>query len=103
MAWPAEFGGAVNAQALLEFVDSGRDLLLAVDTGVSDELRELAAGAGVDLDARGHAVVDHFSYALQSQTVDQAVIAGQPALGTAAVVGSLPTVGSRPITVLVKA
>lgn len=36
---------------IAEFVDSGRDVLLAVDSGVSEELRELAQELGVDVDA----------------------------------------------------
>jgi len=35
----AELGGAVDAGQLLDFVDSGRDLLLAVDSRASDEMR----------------------------------------------------------------
>ncbi|KAK9840322.1 hypothetical protein WJX74_007586 [Apatococcus lobatus] len=82
-----EFGGAADAQALLEFVDSGRDLLLATDSSASDELRELTAGVGVDLEPQGRAVIDHFSYALQSLTVDHTVVSGQAALAASAVLG----------------
>jgi hypothetical protein len=35
----AEFGGAVDSGALVEFVDAGGNLLLALDTGVSDQVR----------------------------------------------------------------
>ena len=37
---------------MTEFVDAGRDLLLAVGSGVSEELRELAQEMGVDLAAK---------------------------------------------------
>ena len=37
---------------LVQFVDAGHDLLLAVDSDVSEELRELAQELGVDVDAR---------------------------------------------------
>ena len=46
----AALGGAIDAAQLVEFVDSGRDLLLAVDSGVSEELRALAEQLGVDVD-----------------------------------------------------
>ena len=32
-------GGALDAAQVLEFVDSGRDLLMAVDSRASDEMR----------------------------------------------------------------
>ncbi|KAL3159401.1 hypothetical protein ABBQ38_009831 [Trebouxia sp. C0009 RCD-2024] len=56
-----EFGGAVDATALLEFVDAGHDLLLAVESNASDELRELAADLGVDFDLKGSIITDHFN------------------------------------------
>ena len=37
--WPAEMGGALDAAQVVEFVDSGRDLLMAVDSRASDEMR----------------------------------------------------------------
>jgi oligosaccharyltransferase complex subunit beta len=57
-----EFGGAVDSGALVEFVDAGGNLLLALDTGVSDQVRELAAELGVDVEPAGMAVIDHFSH-----------------------------------------
>ena len=47
----AALGGAVDVEQLVEFVDAGHDLLLAVDSGVSEELRALADQLGVDVDA----------------------------------------------------
>ena len=46
--------------AILEFVDSGHNLLLAVNSEVSDTMRLLAAEVGVDLDEKGTSVFDHF-------------------------------------------
>lgn len=48
----AELGGAIDVGQVVEFVDAGHDLLLAVDSGVSEELRELAQELGIDVDAR---------------------------------------------------
>ena len=59
---PAEFGGSVDAESLLEFVDQGGDLLLAVDARASDELRGLVADFGVDLE-KGHQALDFQSSA----------------------------------------
>lgn len=41
----AELGGAVDAGQVLDFVDSGRDLLLAVDARASDEMRRACCQA----------------------------------------------------------
>lgn len=46
---------------MLDFVDTGHDLLLAIDSNASDELRELAADLGVDFDSKGSVVTDHFN------------------------------------------
>ena len=51
----------MDATALLDFVDAGHDLLLAVDSDASDELRELAADLGVDFDSKGSVITDHFN------------------------------------------
>ena len=56
-----EFGGSADATGLLDFVDAGHDLLLAVDPDASDELRELAADLGVDFDAKASVMTDHFN------------------------------------------
>lgn len=48
----AELGGAADVAQVVEFVDEGHDLLLAVDSQVSEELRELAQELGVDIDVK---------------------------------------------------
>ncbi len=48
----AALGGAIDAAQVVEFVDAGRDVLLAVDSEASEELRSLAQDLGVDVDAR---------------------------------------------------
>lgn len=47
----AALGGAVDVEQLVAFVDAGHDLLLAVDSSVSEEMRALADQLGVDVDA----------------------------------------------------
>ncbi|PNH04740.1 Dolichyl-diphosphooligosaccharide--protein glycosyltransferase subunit [Tetrabaena socialis] len=57
------FGGSIDQQTILDFVDSGHNVLLAVNSEVSEAMRNLAAEFGVDLDDRGTKLFDHFSYA----------------------------------------
>ena len=41
----------MDAGQVVEFADSGRDVLLAEGSAVSEELRQLAQELGVDVDA----------------------------------------------------
>lgn len=67
-------GGAVDVEQLVEFVDAGHDLLLAVDSSVSEEMRALADQLGVDVDASGHSVIDHFNYDATTGAADHATV-----------------------------
>ena len=58
------FGGEVSLGNILEFVDSGHNMLLATSSDVSDTMRTLAAEVGVDMDDKGTAVYDHFNHQL---------------------------------------
>ncbi|DBA85955.1 hypothetical protein WJX77_012239 [Trebouxia sp. C0004] len=64
----SEFGGSLDATGLLDFVDAGHDLFLAIDPDASDELRELAADLGVDFDTKGSVITDHFNRHDQQQS-----------------------------------
>lgn len=64
----SEFGGSLDATGLLDFVDAGHDLFLAIDPYASDELRELAADLGVDFDTKGSVITDHFNRHDQQQS-----------------------------------
>lgn len=46
----AGFGGSIDAAAILDFVDSGHDLIVAADSNASDLIREIATECGVDFD-----------------------------------------------------
>jgi len=48
--------------SVLRFIDSGNNLLLATDGGISDSVRELALECGVEFDEQQTAVIDHFNY-----------------------------------------
>lgn len=44
------FGGSINVAAIMDFVDSGHDLILVADESASDLIREVATECGVDFD-----------------------------------------------------
>lgn len=46
----AGFGGSVDQNAVLEFIDAGHDMILAADSSASDLIRGIATECGVDFD-----------------------------------------------------
>ncbi|KAK9067420.1 hypothetical protein SSX86_014749 [Deinandra increscens subsp. villosa] len=61
----ARFGGYLDVAAILDFVDSGKDLIVAANATVSNLIRNIAAECGVDFDEDPSTVViDHGSYAI---------------------------------------
>lgn len=80
----SDFGGELDSAVLAAFVDEGNDLLLAVDSRASEEMRELAAEVGVDVEPRGSAVIDHFAFASNLGN-DHTVVASSDAIASTAV------------------
>ncbi len=48
--------------SVLEFVDSGHNVLLAVTSDVGEPVREIASESGVNFDTENNAVIDHMSF-----------------------------------------
>lgn len=42
--------GVITVESLIQFIDSGRNVLVAADTNVTDTIRELANECGLDFD-----------------------------------------------------
>ncbi|KAK7264321.1 hypothetical protein RJT34_31928 [Clitoria ternatea] len=83
------FGGSVDAAAILDFVDSGHDLIVAVDTNASDLIREIATDCGVDFDEDPAAmVVDHSGYAVSATEGDHTLIASDDFIKSDVILGS---------------
>ena len=91
----AEFGGAVDSESLLEFVDQGGNLLLAVDAKASDELRGLISDLGVDLE-KGNTAIDYQSAAELRGDHDRTLVSSD-SYGAAAALfgGKAPQVSSQ--------
>eukprot|EP00026_Physarum_polycephalum_P009024 Phypoly_transcript_09134.p1 GENE.Phypoly_transcript_09134~~Phypoly_transcript_09134.p1 ORF type:complete len:441 (+),score=85.61 Phypoly_transcript_09134:55-1323(+) len=53
---------SLDSDAVLEFIDSGRNVLLAADTGASTTVRDIAAGVGATLADSATAVIDHLNF-----------------------------------------
>ncbi|KAF1896820.1 hypothetical protein Lal_00034521 [Lupinus albus] len=83
------FGGSIDAAAILDFVDSGHDLIVAADTNASDLIRTIATETGVDFDEDPAAlVVDHSGYAVSATEGDHTLIAGDDFIKSDAILGN---------------
>ncbi|KAL0395981.1 UNVERIFIED_CONTAM: Dolichyl-diphosphooligosaccharide--protein glycosyltransferase subunit [Sesamum calycinum] len=83
------FGGSLDMGGVLEFVDSGHDLILAADSNASDLIRNIAAECGVDFDEDPSAVViDHTSYAVSETEGEHTLIAADDFIQSDVILGS---------------
>ncbi|KAK4477705.1 hypothetical protein RD792_016956 [Penstemon davidsonii] len=83
------FGGSLDLEGVLDFVDSGHDLILAADSNASDLIRNIAAECGVDFDEDTSAVViDHTGYAVSETEGDHSLIAADDFIQSGVILGS---------------
>ncbi|PIA52531.1 hypothetical protein AQUCO_01000421v1 [Aquilegia coerulea] len=84
-----QFGGSLNLAGVLEFVDSGRDLIIAADSTASDLIRDIATECGVEFDEDAEAmVIDHTSYAVSDVEGDHTLIASDGFIQSDVILGS---------------
>lgn len=86
----AEFGGDISSAAILDFVDSGKNLLLAASSDASDAVRSLVLECGVELDDKATTVYDHFSHQAAGGAADPTLIATAALVDSKAIFGSSP-------------
>lgn len=83
------FGGSVDLAGILDFVDSGHDLIIAADAAASDLIRDIATECGVDFDEDPSAmVIDHTSYSVSNTEGDHTVIASDDFIQSDVILGS---------------
>ncbi|XP_073296383.1 dolichyl-diphosphooligosaccharide--protein glycosyltransferase 48 kDa subunit-like [Primulina huaijiensis] len=83
------FGGSLDVEGVLDFVDSGHDLILAADSNASDLIRNIAAECGVDFDEGPTSVViDHSSYAVSDTEGDHTLIAADDFIQSDVILGT---------------
>ncbi|KAL2498417.1 Dolichyl-diphosphooligosaccharide--protein glycosyltransferase 48 kDa subunit [Abeliophyllum distichum] len=83
------FGGSLDLEGVLDFVDSGHDLILAAETSASDLIRSVAAECGVDFDEDPSAmVIDHTGYAVSQIEGDHTLIAADDFVQSDVILGS---------------
>ncbi|XP_043804691.1 dolichyl-diphosphooligosaccharide--protein glycosyltransferase 48 kDa subunit isoform X3 [Manihot esculenta] len=82
------FGGALDLTAVLDFVDSGHDLVVAADASASDLIKSIATECGVDFDEDPSAmVIDHKNYAVSEIEGDHTLIAADVFIQSDAILG----------------
>ncbi|KIZ07826.1 oligosaccharyltransferase complex subunit beta [Monoraphidium neglectum] len=69
------FGGSLSKASILEWADAGGNLLVALAPGASDLVRGLAADLGVEVDAKGTRLYDHFSRQAAGGATDPSLVA----------------------------
>lgn len=83
------FGGSLDLAAILDFADSGHDVIVAADENASDLIRNIAAECGVDFDEDSSSVViDHISYAVSETEGDHTLIASDDFIKSDVILGS---------------
>ncbi|XP_027074904.1 dolichyl-diphosphooligosaccharide--protein glycosyltransferase 48 kDa subunit-like [Coffea eugenioides] len=82
------FGGSLDLAAVLSFVDSGHDVIVAADSNASDLIRNIAAECGADFDEDPSAVViDHTSYAVSDTEGDHTLIVSDELIQSEVILG----------------
>ncbi|RDD36806.1 Dolichyl-diphosphooligosaccharide--protein glycosyltransferase 48 kDa subunit [Trichoplax sp. H2] len=70
-----EFGGNINVAAITEFIDSGRNVLVAGSSDIGEPIRDLAAECGLEMDEEKTAVIDHINYDKRDEGYHTMVVA----------------------------
>ncbi|XWS45370.1 hypothetical protein CRYUN_Cryun15aG0131000 [Craigia yunnanensis] len=82
------FGGSLDSAAVIDFVDSGHDLIVTADASATDLIKNIAIECGVDFDEDSSAmVIDHKSYAISGTEGDHTLIASDDFIQSDAILG----------------
>jgi len=52
----------ISSDDVLEFIDSGRNVIVAADSNIGDIVREIASECNIEFDEEETSVIDHFNY-----------------------------------------
>ncbi|KAI9142512.1 Dolichyl-diphosphooligosaccharide--protein glycosyltransferase subunit WBP1 [Paraphysoderma sedebokerense] len=66
-----KFGGSVNVASIVDFINRGGNLLLATNSNMADQTRELCYEFGIEFDETDTSVIDHFNYNSLSKSASQ--------------------------------
>eukprot|EP01097_Dermamoeba_algensis_P008158 TRINITY_DN52_c0_g1_i1.p1 TRINITY_DN52_c0_g1~~TRINITY_DN52_c0_g1_i1.p1 ORF type:complete len:436 (-),score=131.09 TRINITY_DN52_c0_g1_i1:171-1478(-) len=84
-----DFAPKISVASVVEFIDEGKNVLLATDTEVGDAVRNLGEELGVEFDEEETNVIDHFNYH-PSDTLDHTLLVATPAKNVTLFAGVQP-------------
>ncbi|TGZ67039.1 hypothetical protein CRM22_004996 [Opisthorchis felineus] len=58
----SEFGGSINVNELVKFLDDGGNIFVAASSEIGEPIRELGGECGIEFDEEHTAVIDHHHY-----------------------------------------
>jgi len=87
-----EFGGSVDNNAIINFIDAGGNVLVAADSNIGEPIRELASECGVEFDEEKTSVIDHMNYDLSDVGKHTLIVADSKNLIDAPVITGSETV-----------
>ncbi|EFJ17342.1 hypothetical protein SELMODRAFT_114688 [Selaginella moellendorffii] len=84
-----KLGGSLTSEAVLDFVDSGHDLILAANSTTSQFIRNLAAECGVEFEEDFDSVViDHLSFDDARDAKDHSLLATKSLIKSKVILGA---------------
>lgn len=87
-----EFGGSIDNSAILNFIDTGGNVLIAADSNIGEPIRELASECGVEFDEEQTSVIDHMNYDISDNGKHTLIVADTKNLIDAPVITGSETV-----------
>jgi len=82
-----DFGGTVDVQNILDFIDDGHSVLVAASPDVSEPVRELAAECGLEFDEKDAFVIVHFNYDVSDAGGEHSIIVADKFVKSAIILG----------------
>ncbi|KER22702.1 hypothetical protein T265_09263 [Opisthorchis viverrini] len=64
----SEFGGSINVNELVKFLDDGGNIFVAASSEIGDPIRELGGECGIEFDEEHTAVIDHHHYDIKDDS-----------------------------------
>lgn len=72
-----EFGGSIDKDSIVDFIDNGGNVLVAASSAVGDILRDVGSEVGLELDEENTAAIDHLNYDIKDSG-DHTLLAVDP-------------------------
>lgn len=92
---------SITFDNILEFVNTGGNILVAADGEITDNMRQFAASCGIEFDKKNSQIIDHFSYAPNVDEGFHTAILAKNFIASPYVLGKYAS-GEKPMPILYK-